>query len=122
MPSTSECERSRLVSCANWWVCLDAPFRISHCCLIPSMEEKVAMLLYLVTKNHSFSDGNKRIAATLFLWFLNNNGILYREDGSKRIADSTLVALTLMIAESRTEEKDVMVKVVVNLINKNNDE
>ena len=88
--------------------------------LYPSVEEKAAMLLYLVTKNHSFSDGNKRIAATLFLWFMNNNGILYREDGSKRIADSTLVALTLMIAESRTQEKDVMVKVVVNLINKNN--
>ena len=90
--------------------------------LYPSVEEKAAMLLYLVTKNHSFSDGNKRIAATLFLWFLNNNHILYHPDGSKRIADSTLVALTLMIAESRTEEKDVMVKVVVNLINKNNDE
>ena len=88
--------------------------------LYPSVEEKAAMLLYLVTKNHSFSDGNKRIAATLFLWFMNNNGILYREDGTKRIADSTLVALTLMIAESRTQEKDVMVKVVVNLINKNN--
>lgn len=88
--------------------------------LYPSVEEKAAILLYLVTKNHSFSDGNKRIAATLFLWFMNNNGILYREDGSKRIADNTLVALTLMIAESRTEEKDVMVKVVVNLINKNN--
>lgn len=88
--------------------------------LYPSVEEKAAMLLYLVTKNHSFSDGNKRIAATLFLWFLNCNHILYHPDGSKRIADSTLVALTLMIAESRTEEKDVMVKVVVNLINKNN--
>ena len=88
--------------------------------LYPSVEEKAAMLLYLVTKNHSFSDGNKRIAATLFLWFLNNNGILYRADGSKRLADNTLVALTLMIAESRTEEKDVMVKVVVNLINHKN--
>lgn len=88
--------------------------------LYPSVEEKAAMLLYLVTKNHSFSDGNKRIAATLFLWFLNNNGILYHPDHTKRIADNTLVALTLMIAESRTEEKDVMVKVVVNLINKNN--
>ena len=88
--------------------------------LYPSVEEKAAMLLYLVTKNHSFSDGNKRIAATLFLWFLNGNHILYHPDGRKRIADSTLVALTLMIAESRTEEKDVMVKVVVNLINKNN--
>ena len=88
--------------------------------LYPSVEEKAAILLYLVTKNHSFSDGNKRIAATLFLWFLNGNGILYNEDGSKRIADNTLVALTLMIAESRTEEKDTMVKVVVNLINKKN--
>lgn len=73
---------------------------------------------FLVTKNHSFSDGNKRIAATLFLWFLNGNGILYNEDGPKRIADNILVALTLMIAESRTEEKDTMVKVIVNLINK----
>ena len=90
--------------------------------LYPSVEEKAAMLLYLVTKNHSFSDGNKRIAATLFLWFLNGNRILYHPDGSKRIANNTLVALTLMIAESRTEEQDVMVKVVVNLINRNNDE
>ena len=89
--------------------------------LYPSVEEKAAMLLYLVTKNHSFSDGNKRIAATLFLWFLNNNHILYREDGSKRLADNTLVALTLMIAESKTEEKDVMVKVVMNLINQRNE-
>ena len=88
--------------------------------LYPSVEEKAAMLLYLVTKNHSFSDGNKRIAATLFLWFMAGNGILYNLDGTKRIADNTLVALTLMIAESRTEEKDVMVKVVVNLINRNN--
>lgn len=88
--------------------------------LCPSVEEKAAMLLYLVTKNHSFSDGNKRIAATLFLWFLNGNGILYNEDGTKRIADNTLVTLTLMIAESRTEEKDTMVKVIDNLINKNN--
>ena len=89
--------------------------------LYPSVEEKAAMLLYLVTKNHSFSDGNKRIAATLFLWFLNNNHILYRPDGTKRLADNTLVALTLMIAESKTEEKDVMVKVVVNLINQRNE-
>ncbi|MBO4614099.1 MAG: virulence protein RhuM/Fic/DOC family protein [Bacteroidales bacterium] len=88
--------------------------------LYQSVEEKAAMLLYLVTKNHSFSDGNKRIAATLFLWFLNGNHILYNPDGSKRIADNTLVALTLMIAESMMEEKDIMVKVVVNLINKNN--
>ena len=88
--------------------------------LYPSVEEKAAMLLYLVTKNHSFSDGNKRIAAMLFLWFMERNGILYRADGSKRIADNTLVALTLMIAESRTDEKDIMVKVVVNLINQQN--
>ncbi len=89
--------------------------------LYPSVEEKAAMLLYLVTKNHSFSDGNKRIAATLFLWFMNNNGVLYRPDGTKRLADNTLVALTLMIAESRTEEKDIMVKVVVSLINQRNE-
>ncbi len=86
--------------------------------LYPSVEEKAAMLLYLVVKNHSFVDGNKRIAATLFLWFLQNNGILYRQDGAKRIADGTLVALTLMIAESRMDEMDILVKVVVNLINR----
>lgn len=88
--------------------------------LYPSVEEKASMLLYLVVKNHSFSDGNKRIAAMLFLWFMDKNHILYAADGHKRIADNTLVALTLMIAESRPEEKDVMVKVVVNLINQNN--
>lgn len=88
--------------------------------LYPSIEEKAAMLFYLVVKNHSFSDGNKRIAAFLFLWFLEQNGILYKPDGSKLIGNNTLVALTLMIAESRTEEKDMMVKVVINLINKNN--
>ena len=88
--------------------------------LYPSIEEKAAMLFYLVVKNHSFSDGNKRIAAFLFLWFLEKNGILYKSDGSKLIGNNTLVALTLMIAESRTEDKDVMVKVVINLINKNN--
>lgn len=88
--------------------------------LYPSVEEKAAMLLYLVVKNHSFSDGNKRIAAFLFLWFLENNGILYKADGSKLLENNTLVALTLMIAESRTEEKDIIVKVIVNLINRNN--
>ena len=88
--------------------------------LYPSVEEKAAMLLYLVTKNHSFSDGNKRIAAMLFLWFMERNGILYRSDKTKRIADNTLVALTLMIAESRTEEKDIIIKVIVNLINQQN--
>ena len=88
--------------------------------LYPSIEEKAAMLLYLVTKNHSFSDGNKRIAAFLFLWFLEKNGILYKSGGGRLIENNTLVALTLMIAESRPEEMDTMVKVVINLINKNN--
>lgn len=88
--------------------------------LYPSIEEKAAHLLYFVVKNHSFIDGNKRIAASLFLWFLNENGILYKEDGSKRLADNALVALTLLIAESRAEEKDIIVKVIVNLINRNN--
>jgi prophage maintenance system killer protein len=88
--------------------------------LYPSVEEKAANLLYLTVKNHSFSDGNKRIAAFLFLWFMERNGILYREDGSRRVENNTLVALTLMIAESRVEEKDIMTKVVVNLINNRN--
>jgi prophage maintenance system killer protein/prophage antirepressor-like protein len=87
----------------------------------PTIEDKAANLLYFVIKNHSFSDGNKRIAAYLFVWFLDKNGILYREDGSKRIADNALVALTLMIAESKPDEKDMMVKVVVNLINLRNE-
>jgi len=88
--------------------------------LYPSIEEKAAIFLYLVVKNHSFSDGNKRIAAFLFLWFLEKNKILYKENGYKLIENNTLVALTLMIAESKSEEKDMMQKVVVNLINKNN--
>mgnify|MGYP003466879780 FL=1 len=88
--------------------------------LYPSVEEKAANLLYLVVKNHSFSDGNKRIAAFLFLWFLENNGILYRKDGTRLLDNNTLVALTLMIAESNVEEKEIMIKVVVNLINQNN--
>jgi prophage maintenance system killer protein len=88
--------------------------------LYPSVEEKAANLLYFVIKNHSFSDGNKRIAAFLFVWFLEKNHILYRPDGSKRIADNALVALTLMIAESKPDEKDIMIKVVVNLINLKN--
>lgn len=88
--------------------------------LYPSIEEKAANLLYFITKNHSFSDGNKRIAAFLFLYFLERNGILFDEFGNKRIADNTLVALTLMIAVSKPEEKDTMTKVIVNLINKNN--
>jgi len=88
--------------------------------LYPSVEEKAANLLYFVIKNHSFSDGNKRIAAFLFVWFLEKNRILYRADGSKRIADNALVALTLMIAESKPDEKEMMIKVVVSLINSRN--
>lgn len=88
--------------------------------LYPSIEEKAANLLYFVTKNHSFSDGNKRIAAFLFLYFLEKNGILFDEFRNKRIADNALVALTLMIAVSRPEEKEIMTKVIVNLINKKN--
>jgi prophage maintenance system killer protein len=88
--------------------------------LYPTVEEKAANLLYFITKNHSFTDGNKRIAAFLFLYFMERNGILYDENGRKRIADNALVALTLMIAVSRPEEKDIMVKVAVNLINKEN--
>jgi prophage maintenance system killer protein len=88
--------------------------------LYPSVEEKASNLLYFVIKNHSFSDGNKRIAAFLFVWFLEKNGILYRPDGSKKIADNALVALTLMIAESKPDEKEMMSKVVVNLINLKN--
>lgn len=85
--------------------------------LYPSLEEKAANLLYFVVKNHSFTDGNKRIAAFLFIWFLDRNKMLYREDGSKRIADNALVALTLLIAESNPLEKEMMIKVVINLIN-----
>ncbi len=88
--------------------------------LYPSIEEKAANLLYFIVKNHSFVDGNKRIAASIFLWFLDKNGILYKEDGSKRIADNALVALTLMTAESKPSERDVIVTLVVNLINRNN--
>jgi prophage maintenance system killer protein len=88
--------------------------------LYPSIEEKAAHLLYFVVKNHSFSDGNKRIAAFIFVWFLDKNNCLYHANGSKRIADNALVALTLMIAESKAEEKDIMVKIIVNLINKDN--
>ncbi|MHB1921887.1 MAG: type II toxin-antitoxin system death-on-curing family toxin [Chitinophagaceae bacterium] len=86
------------------------------------MEEKAANLLYFVIKNHSFSDGNKRIAAFLFVWFLEKNGILYKRDGNRKIADNALVALTLMIAGSKPDEKDMMIKVVVNLINNHHHE
>ncbi|GAP42946.1 Fic/DOC family/Virulence protein RhuM family [Lentimicrobium saccharophilum] len=88
--------------------------------LYPGIEEKAANLLYLITKNHSFADGNKRIAAFLFLYFLDKNGILYNENGNKRIADNALVAITLMIAISKPEDKDIIVRIIVNLINKRN--
>jgi prophage maintenance system killer protein len=88
--------------------------------LYPSMEEKASHLLYFLVKNHHFTDGNKRIAAFLFLWFLEKNNALYHKDGSKRIADNALVAMTLMIAESNPKHKDIIVKVIVNLINKKN--
>lgn len=88
--------------------------------LYPSIEEKAANLLYFITKNHSFSDGNKRIAAFLFLYFLDKNGILFDNGGNKRIADNALVALTLMVAVSKPDDKYIMITVIVNLINKKN--
>jgi prophage maintenance system killer protein len=84
--------------------------------LYPTLEGKAAHLLYFLVKNHPFVDGNKRIAATLFLWFLRKNSALYRSDGTKRIADNALVAMTLLIAESRPEEKDLLTRVLVHLI------
>ncbi len=86
----------------------------------PSIEEKAANLLYFIVKNHAFSDGNKRIAAAIFICFLAANNVLYRPDGGKRLADNALVALTLLIAESKPEEKDTIIRLVVNLINRNN--
>ncbi len=83
--------------------------------IYPTLEEKAANLLYFITKNHSFSDGNKRIAATMFLYFLDKNGILFA-DGNKLIDDHTLVALTIMIAESKPDEKEMMISVIMNCI------
>lgn len=88
--------------------------------LYPSIEEKAAHLLYFTIKNHSFIDGNKRIAAALFLWFLEMNKYLYSKDGMKRIPDNALVALCLLIAESDPKEKEMIARVIVNLINKRN--
>ena len=81
----------------------------------PSLEEKAANLLYFITKNHSFSDGNKRIAAAIFLYFMDRNQALFLDD-EKIISDHTLVALTIMIAESRPEEKEMMISVIMNCI------
>ena len=83
----------------------------------PTVQEKAANLLYFITKNHSFSDGNKRIAATMFLYFLNKNGLLFK-DGLKQIDDNTLVALTIMIAESKPDEKELMVNLVMQFLTK----
>ena len=86
--------------------------------IYPSLEEKAAHLLYFITKNHSFSDGNKRIAAAMFLYFLDKNNSLFLDEAKtvKRIADDTLAALTIMIAESPPTEKDTMIKVVMNCL------
>jgi hypothetical protein len=88
--------------------------------LYPSIEEKAANLLYFIVKNHSFSDGNKRIAAAIFVWFLERHQYLYNAEGRKRIADNALVAFTLLIAESKPEERETIVKVIINLINDRN--
>ena len=84
--------------------------------LYPTLEEKAAHLLYFLVKNHPFVDGNKRIAATLFLWFMEKNAALYRSDGAKRIADNAIVAMTLLIAESPPQEKDLLTRVLMHLI------
>ncbi len=88
--------------------------------LYPSIEEKAANLLYFIVKNHSFTDGNKRIAAAIFAWFLERHQYLYNASGEKRIADNALVAFTLLIAESKPDEKETIVKVIINLINGKN--
>lgn len=88
--------------------------------LYPSIEEKAANLLYFIVKNHSFTDGNKRIAAAIFVWFLERHDFLYNAEGEKRIADNALVAFTLLIAESKPDEREMMVKVIINLINGKN--
>ena len=86
----------------------------------PSIEEKAAHLLYFLIKNHPFVDGNKRFAGAMFLWFLEQNRWLYHADGSKRIADNALTALCLMVAQSDPKEKDLIIKVIINLINRDN--
>lgn len=88
--------------------------------MYPSIEEKAANLLYFVVKNHSFSDGNKRIAAWLFVWYLNKNNYLYKQTGKLKIENNALASITLMIALSKPEEKELMVRVIINSINKLN--
>lgn len=82
----------------------------------PTVEEKAAHLLYFITKNHSFVDGNKRIAAALFVYYLDRNNLLTLKSGARRISDTTLVALTLLIAASKPQEKDMMIKIILNLM------
>lgn len=89
--------------------------------LYPSIEEKAANLLYLVVKNHSFTDGNKRIAAWLFVWYLDKNKFLYHRNNTKKITNNTLVALTLMIAESNPKEKELIINIIINLIHVENE-
>lgn len=84
--------------------------------IYPSVQEKAANLLYFITKNHSFSDGNKRIAAAIFLFFLERNNLLFDENGEKVITDHTLVAITVMIAESNPDEKETMIKLIMNFL------
>ncbi|MBF0117847.1 MAG: virulence protein RhuM/Fic/DOC family protein [Desulfobacterales bacterium] len=88
--------------------------------LYPSIEEKAAVLLYLIVKNHSFSDGNKRIAAALFLYFLNKNGMLYRKDGTTLFDGNTLASVTLMIAESKSGEMEIIKKIIISILNRSN--
>ncbi len=85
--------------------------------LYPSAQEKAAHLLYFIVKNHSFTDGNKRIGAAMFAWFLHRNDYLYQGNGQKRIANNALVAMTLLIAQSDPAHKERLITLVVNLIN-----
>ncbi len=84
----------------------------------PTLEEKAAHLLYFVVKDHPFTDGNKRIGAALFLRFLDKNRLLYAADGMRRISDETLVALTLLLAQSHTKDKEALTRLVVALLNR----
>ncbi len=86
--------------------------------LYPSLEEKAAVLLYLIVKNHSFVDGNKRIAAAIFLYFLDKNGMLYREDRTTLIDGNTLASLTLMIAESNPKEMETVKRIIMSILNR----
>ena len=84
--------------------------------LYPSIEEQAAHLLYFVIKNHPFSDGNKRIGAFLFIWFLDKNKHRFKKSGEVKLNDNALVALALLVAQSNPEEKELMIKLIINLI------